>query len=296
MTENRRGAAWMTCAMAGYVINDAFIKLAAEDLPLFQSIFLRGVMITVILYVIAQRRGDLVDFRSKLSRPLLIRLSTEAVATIFYLLALTNVPLSGLTAVMQIIPIAVVFVAARMLHEPVSTYRVLAVIGGFIGVLLIVRPGSADFSPWFLAGFGAVVMVVTREIATVSIPSSASALYVAFCTAVTIMSMGLAISIFQGWASPTGRDLGLLFLAGVFLCVGYISSVVTIRVGDLSYSAPFRYTVLLLAILLQIVVFGEVPDALTFVGCAVVAAAGIVALNSERLTKTSASSPEVARP
>lgn len=278
----------MTCAMAGYVVNDAFIKLAAQELPLFQSIFIRGVMISIALFVIVYRRGELADIRGSLNRPLILRLGLEAIGTIFYLLALTHVPLSGLTAVMQIIPIAVVFAAARMLHEPVSLYRVLAVVGGFVGVLLIVRPGSSDFSPWFLAGLGAVVMVVGREMATVSIPSSVSALFVALCTAVTIMVMGLVISLFEGWSTPGGRELGLLLLAGAFLCVGYIASVVTVRTGDLSFSAPFRYTVMLMAITLQIVFFNDVPDLLTFVGCAVIATAGLVALNAERLATKAA--------
>ena len=281
-TDNGKGAAWMTLGMAGYVVNDSLIKLTAENLPLFQAIFVRGVMITAVIGGWTLARGLGPSLPSVVARPVLFRVATEALGTAAYLTALTKLPLAGLTAVLQIVPLAVTFVAARVLREPVSTHRVAAVSAGFLGVLLIVRPWSDAFSPWYLLGLIGVVLVVLRELATIKVPQQVPSLVVALATAVTITAMGLVVTMGRGWAPMGTRSVMLLAAASLFLTVGYIASVITVRVGELSFSAPFRYTVLLFAILLQVVVFGEVPDALSFVGSAIIVAAGLWSFSRER--------------
>ena len=143
------------------------------------------------------------------------------------------------------------------------------------GVLLVVKPGSASFSGWFVLGFLTVIVIVIRELATRQIKESAPTQVVALLTALCITVMGLTLSFVQGWDMPRAWPVVTLVGAGTFLAVGYVSSVETVRIGDLSFSAPFRYSVIIFSIILQIVVFGEVPDALTFLGSAIVAAAGL---------------------
>ncbi len=286
--ENLRGAGWMTLAMAGYVTNDAAIKFAAEDLPLFQAIFVRGVFIVALLTVLNVRRGQLGRLVERPERPMLLRFAMETVGTIVYLLALTRLPLAGLTAVLQIVPIAVTFAAARLLREPVSAARVGAVVVGFAGVLCILRPWSDAFSPWYLAGVLAVAIVVVRELATRRISNTVPALVIALGTAISITVMAAVLSVIEGWDQLGMRSIGVLAIASVFLTVGYVASVTTVRTGDLSFSAPFRYSVMVFAIALQIVVFGEVPDVWTFIGSAVIAAAGLWAFAREREIPTRA--------
>lgn len=280
-SENLRGAGWMTLGMAGYVVNDAFIKLAAESLPLFESIFIRGCFITVWMLGLASARGELRGAREHLDRSLGLRVLMESIGTALYLSALTRVPLAGLTAVLQIVPLIVTFAAARLLRERVNWRRVASVLAGFVGVMVIIRPASDDFNPWFLVGFLVVIAIVVREIATTSISSKIPSVIVSLTTAVTITMMGLLGSLIEGWEVPGTRELLLLLAASVFLAVGYMASVITIRVGDMSFSAPFRYTILVFAIALQIVVFNDVPDALTFVGAGIIAAAGLFSLRTQ---------------
>ncbi|MDH3294271.1 MAG: EamA family transporter, partial [Acidimicrobiia bacterium] len=184
--DNLKGAAWMTLGMAGYVANDSLIKLTAEDFPLFQAIFIRGVMVTVLLGGWILGRGMAPALPGAFTRPVLLRVATEALATAAYLTALTKLPLAGLTAVLQIVPVAVTFVAARVLKEPVSAHRVTAVVAGFGGVLLIVRPWSDEFSLWYLLGFVAMALLVFRELATLRVPARVPSLVVALATAVAI--------------------------------------------------------------------------------------------------------------
>lgn len=274
----------MTLAMFGYVVNDALIKLASEDMPLFQAVFLRGLAIMAILVILNAAKGTLRGLTSHMSKPIAIRLTTETVATILYLSALARVPLAPLTAVLQIVPVIVTFVAARLLREQVSVRRVAAVILGFSGVMLVVRPWSDSFSPWFILGFIVVGLIIVRELATRRIPTSAPSQAVALFTAIATTTMGLLLSLFEGWGEMTPRVLGLLGAASCFLTIGYVASVATVRIGELSFSAPFRYTIIVFSIILQIVVFGDVPDALTFVGSAIVVAAGLFAFRSDRPT------------
>lgn len=269
--------------MAGYVCNDSLIKLATEDLPLFQSIFIRGVFVTMIFVVAARRLGLLGNISRYLNAALALRVGMETVGTIFYLTALTNAPIAGLTAVLQIVPVAVTFLAARLLHERVSWHRVGSVIVGFVGVLIIIRPGSHDFNPWFLLGLVVVITIVIRELATKNIPADTPSVIVSLTTAIGITTMGGLGSAIQGWGQPSSTHAAQLFGAAMFLAVGYLGSVITVRTGDLSFSAPFRYTIMIFAIGLQIFVFDDIPDALTFVGTFLIAAAGVYAFRREAI-------------
>jgi len=268
----------MTAGMFGYVVNDAFIKRAAEDLPLFQAIFLRGIVVLALLTMIVRVRGEAVPPSSYLERPLLLRMAMEACGTVAYLITLTQVPIAGLTAVLQLLPIAVTFAAARMLREEISVHRVIALVAGFIGVLFVIQPGGDDFSPWFIGGLITVAVLVVRELATRDISDAVPGSAVALGTAIVIMTMGGLVSIFQGWEQPTPTTLAFLCSGACFLGLGYISSVHSVRIGELSFTAPFRYSILIFAIILQIVVFGEVPDAMTFIGSAIIGGAGLYAL------------------
>lgn len=268
--------------MAGYVVNDALIKLVAEDVPLFQAIFVRGLIITVLVMGLVTVRGERDRISRVTDRMVVGRMLLEAVATAAYLTALTKLPLASLSAVLQIVPIAVTFAAARLLREPVSIIRVAAVGIGFAGVLLIVRPWSEAFSPWYLLGLVGVALVVLRELVTRNVDQDIPSMVVALGTAVTITTMGLIVSLIQGWSALTIDQTAMLAAAAVFLAVGYVASIITVRVGDLSYSAPFRYTVLVFAIILQIVVFNDVPDTLTLIGAATVSAAGLWVVAAER--------------
>ena len=243
-SDNAKSAALMTLSMAGYVTNDAFIKLAAEDLPLFQSIFLRGVWVTLVLVVLNVLQGTLSELNDHFSRPMVLRLACETLGTIAYLSALTRLPLAEMTAVLQLVPVVVVFAAARLLREPVSLQRIAAVSLGFVGVLLVIKPGSASFSPWYGLGLLTVGLIVIRELATRRIDVAVPTQVVALLTAISITLMGVTVSIFEGWEPLRVRPALVLVAAGTFITVGYLASVATVRVGDLSFSAPFRYSII----------------------------------------------------
>jgi drug/metabolite transporter (DMT)-like permease len=272
----------MTLGMLSYVINDAFVKKALEDLALFQTIFIRGLMLIALISLIARIKGDHRRLGMLRDRRVGARIGIEAIATCFFLLGLSNLPLADNTAVLQLVPLAVTFAAARLLREQVDWIRVVTVLVGFIGVLFVVRPGAEGSSPWFLAAFAVVVLVTIRELVTKKISTEIPSLVIALGTGVVITAMGGVVSIFEGWESFEAKHLIYLVIASGFLSVGYIASVNAVRVGDMSFTAPFRYSILLFAIILQIIVFGDVPDALSLIGSGIVGAAGLFSLTRER--------------
>jgi S-adenosylmethionine uptake transporter len=272
----------MTLGMLGYVVNDAFVKKAVEDLALFQTIFIRGLMLVALISLIARVKGDHQRMGMLRDRRVGARIGLEAIGTCFFLLGLSNLPLADMTAVLQLVPLAVTFAAARLLREQVDWIRVATVLTGFVGVLFVVRPGSEGSSPWFLAAFAVVVVVTIRELVTKKISTEVPSLVIALGTGLVITAMGGVVSIFEGWESIETKHLIYLVTAAGFLSVGYTASVNAVRVGDMSFTAPFRYSILLFAITLQIIVFGDVPDALSLIGSGIVGAAGLFSLTRAR--------------
>ncbi len=165
-SDNMRGAGFMVAAMAGFVVNDALMKIALVDVPLFQAIFLRGVVATALIGLLAWRRGALRRPAPADMRVLGVRSFAEIGSTICYLTALMHMPIANATAILQAMPLAVTLAAAVFLREPVGWRRWSAILVGFAGVLLIVRPGTEGFDVnalWALAG---VCFMTLRDLST----------------------------------------------------------------------------------------------------------------------------------
>ena len=281
-SDNTQGAIFMAISMFGYVVNDTMVKLAAEELQLYQTIFLRGFIITLIIAVIARRTTRLTDLRHHLSYLLVLRVAAEVIGTIAFLNALVRLPIANVTAILQVVPLAVTLAAALFLGEKVGWRRYVAIGVGFLGVVVIVRPDAGGFSQFTLLALVAVVMVTIRDLATRRLPPEVPSVLVAFFTAVSIAAMGLVLSIPQGWNPITSSAAIAILAASAFLTVGYLFSIRTVRIGDLSFAAPMRYTILLWAMLFGIFVFNEIPDAWTIAGSALIVASGLYSVARER--------------
>jgi drug/metabolite transporter (DMT)-like permease len=179
-------------------------------------------------------------------------------------------------------PLAVTLGAALFLREPVGWRRYLAIAIGFGGVLVIVQPGAEGFTTYALWAVAAVGFMVLRDLSTRRLSRGVPSLFVAFTTAAGITVTGGAVSAFQPWADVPVQTLGTLLVAAVFLFVGYLFNVMTMRSGEIGFVAPFRYTILIWAILLGILVFDEYPDAGMLTGSAIVVGTGAYAFYRER--------------
>jgi len=282
-----RAALMMALSMAAFTINDALMKLAAPNLPFFQQIVIRGVMITFGLFILAALWGHLGYKPSSKDRALTaLRTFAEMFSTIFLLTALFSIPLANLSAILQALPLTVTLAAAIFLGEPVGWRRLLAIGVGFIGVTIIIRPGMDGFSVYSLYGVAAVIGVTFRDLASrklsKTIPSSRVALSAAL--GVTVMAGIGSLVMREQWAILSSREWLLIGGASLCLMVGYTAAVGSMRLGEIGFVAPFRYTSLLVALFLGYVLLDEWPDGWTLFGAGIVVATGLFTLYRERAT------------
>ncbi|SET81072.1 DMT family transporter [Oceanicella actignis] len=281
--ENARGAALMVAAMAGFAANDAIMKGVLESLPLFQAVFLRGLMGTALMALAAWRLGALRLPRGRDARLMAWRTAAEAGATAFYLTALMRMPLANATAILQAMPLTVTFAAALFLGAPVGWRRWSAIAAGFVGVLVILRPGPEGFGAGSLWVLAAVACMTARDLLSRSLspalPSATATLWT--MAALTLLAAPAAAA--QGWAPVTPALALRLAAAACLILVGFGCVIAAMRVGDVAAVAPFRYVILVFAMILGAVFYGERPDAPMLLGAAIVIGAGLYTLRRERI-------------
>lgn len=280
---NRRGILYMCAAMAGFVANDALVKYASQSLPAAQLIFLRGVMATTLVLAVAQGLGAMPRIALAAQPQVMVRAGVDAVATLMYLWALFHLPMANAIAINLSTPIFLSIFAAVFLREQVGAVRWAAIGAGFLGVLLIIQPQSQGFNAFALLCLLATILHAVRDLLTRRIPASTPAILITLATAATITVVSGLVSLVQGWQGFGARELGLLGLASVFLACGYYFIISSMRQGDMSLTAPFRYSGLLLALVLGYLVWGDVPNTLAWCGIALLVGSGLFMLWCERL-------------
>lgn len=280
---NLRGAACMSASMVGFSLNDALIKTLADDLPLFQAVFLRGIFASIFIGGLAWGQGAL-RFRPGAQDRRLIaqRAFAEILGTACFLTALFNMPIANATAILQSVPLAVTLGAAAFLGEKVGWRRYAAIAVGFVGVLIIVRPGSDGFTLYALLALATVLLIVLRDLSTRALSPDAPSTYVVSVTSVAMtVAFGLAAAATE-WRPVAPGHLLVLATGAAALLVGYVFGVTSMRTGEIGFTQPFRYTLILWATLFGILLFDEWPDAWMLAGSAIVVGAGIFTLRRER--------------
>ncbi|KEJ87795.1 DMT family transporter [Sulfitobacter donghicola] len=283
MSANAKGALLMMASMAAFVINDTFLKLTNGAIPLFQLIFVRGVLATILIYFLARSLGALRSGIGPRDKGLIaLRGVAEIVTSYFFLSALFKMPLGNLNAIMQVVPLTVTLGSALFYREAVGWRRMLAIAVGFCGVLLIIRPGAEGFNIWSLYALGAVICVTLRDLLTRQLSADVSGMAVTLGTTVSVMIAAGLASLTQEWVPVTGQQSVYIVGSAVFILAGYFFSIQVMRAGDVSFIAPFRYTGLIGAMIIGYFVFDEVPTALTLLGAAIVTGMGLFTFYRER--------------
>ncbi len=282
--ENLRGILAISACNLLFLINDAQIKLASTELPLGEIIFLRGTFATLLLAPIVVLSGTHVHLRLLVHRAVAWRTVAEIMSAYLFLLALFRIPIANANAILQVIPLAVTASAAIFLKEHVGWRRWTAIAVGFAGVLIVIRPGLAGFNAFSLLALASVFFITLRDMTTRVMPRGLPALLVALVTAIAVGATGPAFALIVGeqWAVPSGRSLALIAGAVIFLIGGYLTAVEFMRHGDIAVVAPFRYTVIVWAMIVGFLVWGDVPDGPMLFGTAVIIATGVYTFHRER--------------
>jgi drug/metabolite transporter (DMT)-like permease len=279
---NRRGVLTMAAGMASFVSNDALVKFVSESLPAAQLIFLRGVFATLLVLAISQAMGATARIRTLADRKVVIRAALDAFATMTYLTSLFHLPIGNATAINMATPLFITLFAVIAFKEQVGAGRWMAIATGFVGVLLVVQPSGEAFNAYALLCLGGTLLHASRDLTTRMIDKSIPSILITLSTALAVTLLSGIFSLFGEWKPVTWQQLGLLAAASVFLSGGYYLLTVSMRGGEMSVIAPFRYAGLLFALVLGFLVWGDVPNPLAWAGIALLVAAGLYVLHGER--------------
>ncbi len=280
-----RGGLLMCLAMLAFVLNDTLAKSLGGHVDVGQFIAIRGAFASTIIAGLIIATGKASDIPKGLSRPVLSRTFFDVISTFLFITALFQMPLPNITAIMQAVPLVVTVMAAIFLREAVGWRRLTAIFVGFTGVLLIVKPGGEGFNVYTVLAIACVFTVALRDLVTRKLDGSTPSIIVAFTNAVCVMLGGVVWMLFKG-VEPISMDhLGLTFVASIFIVGGYLLTVMALRDTEVAYTAPFRYTLIVYALVLGYVVFGDVPDSWSLAGIVLIVGSGLFTLYREQRLK-----------
>ena len=284
MTDNLRGILAVLIGSTAFVGHDATVKLVLAELPASEVVILRGLIATAMMVagVFALRATRPLSI---LFEPLMmLRLLASAGATVFIILALRYLPLATATTVLQATPLVVTAGAALLYGDIVGWHRWAAVLAGFLGVILIVKPGGDFGGAAYLILLG-LLCTTTRDLATRGLPKNIPSIFVATAGTVAATVAGVAIIPFDpGWTAPTPWAWGVLTVCAACVFVATTFMTTGLRTGEIAVVAPFRYAPVPVSLLLGYWLWGDAPDMIASLGIALVLGAGIYTLHRERAT------------
>ncbi|HEX9857749.1 MAG TPA: DMT family transporter, partial [Paracoccaceae bacterium] len=217
----------------------------------------------------------------------------EVLGRLFYTLAIAFTPLSSASAILQATPLVVVAGAALIFGETVGWRRWSAIVVGFVGVLIILQPGVEGFTPLSLLAVAGTLGFAGRDLATRAAPPVLSNLQLGVYGFAMMVPTGAVLLGFSGGAVLPDATAALQLLAATaFGVAAYYALTAAMRMGEVSVITPFRYTRLVFALILGVLIFAERPDAMTLLGSAVIVAAGLYTLMRSRKAAPAGRAPE----
>lgn len=302
---NGVGILCLCAGIAIFSVQDLILKLLSANYPLSEAMVLRSITaIPFMLAIVAWYDGGLSSLISRRWGAMLARGLLNFVAYTSYYLALAALPMATTVALYFTAPLIIVILSVVMLKEPVSLQRWLAVAVGFFGVVIIIRPGGelfdwAAFLP-ILGGFAyALSMIMARTMG-----SKDSAAAMAFWGNNAFLLCGLALTasfgagqtadsvhpslafLTRGWAIPSLTDAGLMCACGLIAAVGLTLLTQAYRIGQSSIVAPFEFSFAFWGILWGWLIWGQWPDAMGWLGTAIIIGAGVYVLRAEGVQST----------
>jgi len=284
MTDNLRGILAVLIGSTTFVLHDTMAKLLSAELPSSEIILVRGVIGNAMMIAGVFALGASRPLKILFQPLMMVRLIGTGGATVFIILALRYLPLPTTTTVLQATPLIVTAGAAYFYGDAVGWRRWTAVCTGFLGVILIVRPGG-------IGGLGdagflvlcALVCTSTRDLSTRGLPKDIPSVFVAAAGGVVSTISGFVILPFDSaWVVPSTFAWTLMVVSAACVFVATTFMTVGLRTGEIAVVAPFRYVPIPLAILSGFWFWGDMPDSIAWLGIALVLGAGLYTLHRER--------------
>lgn len=280
-TVNRRGMLFLLLAMALFSANDAGTKYAVREVPVSEVMVLRGIFALVFLTAVLWWRGELRDAPKIFDWQVSLRGFAEAASGVLLISAFALMPLGNVITIIQLVPFIMTIIGAAVLGEHVGWRRWIAVAAGFLGVLFVVKPGTAVFDTASLFALAATFAILSRDMLARWIGTRIPAFVVTLGSIAAGVFVGAVGAIFQTWQTPSTLTILSAVISGVCLVLAQFFIVLAYRGTELSAVAPFRYSIVLFAVMYGFVLFGEIPDGWSLAGMAIMILSGLYMLHRE---------------
>lgn len=273
----------MVGGCAFFSANDAATKIAAQYLPVSEIVAIRASFALLFALLIIAWRHELYALPRVGNPYLILRAFIEAMNGVLVIYALSQMPIANLTAILLVQPFIMTVIGAVWLKETVGWRRRAAVVAGFIGMLLVMKPATADFDAVSLIALLAALLSLTRDLLVRKIRAEVPTTVVSFSTALLAVPVGLLGTAVEPWTMPDMFPLIVIVVAAALLIVAFILTVMAFRGTDVSTVGPFRYSIVVFAFVFGVVIFGEIPDTVSLIGIGIIVAAGAYMLHREAM-------------
>ena len=283
------GIACMVGGGALLTLNDGTVKWLSADYPIGEIMTLRGLFVFFPIALIAWHGGGLRALEIRNLGAQGARATLTMLSTVFYLTALAVMPIADTIAITFAGPLFLTMLATPLLGETVGWRRWMAVVVGFIGVVVMVRPGSDTLQavallPVAAALMGAIRDIITRRITSDMATAESSVAILCFTTLVVIL--GGLVTLPFGWRMPTAVDFGLLALSGFLIGAAHYLLIEAFRYAEAGLIAPFKYLSIVWAVIFGYLAWGDIPDRWIVIGAGLVIGSGLYIFHRETLSHT----------
>lgn len=281
---NAKGILWQIIGMLFFGSMDAVSKHLTSSLPVIEILWVRYLFFALFGFLLAVHYSGLRGLRTSIPFLQIARGLALVFEIVLFTYAFRYLPLADAHVMAASVPLIVLALAVPILKERVGHRRWFAVVLGFLGVLIILRPGFGNWQPILflplLGAFGfAVYLVLTRMAAKFDTIGTS-----AFYTGVVGLSV-LTIFLPLEWKTPTIEEWGWLLLASVLGLCGHISVIKALSMAEASVLQPFFYVVLVWATFLGFIIFDDIPDFITIIGACIIVGSGLYAWYRERVNQ-----------
>ncbi len=294
--DNIRGSIFMTLAMLAFTLEDFTLKKATEFIPLSQLLIICGILGSLFFISCSRYAKEPIFYKDSFNKTLIIRSIFEIMGRIFYALAIAFMPITNAASILQATPLVVVLGAVIFLNEKVGWRRWTAILTGFIGVLMIIQPGTNGFTIFSIFAVLGMIGFAGRDLATRMSPIGMSNYQLGSFGFYMVIIAGIILSGFNYFFLPEKTiwetisfDAWIFVIANAAAGVSaYFCLTIAMRVGDVSFVTPFRYVRVLFAMFFGVVILGEQPNAFVITGSVIVVLSGIYIIirRNQNITKS----------
>ena len=261
-------------------INDAMAKYLTQSYPVGQVMALRGLSILILLIVFLFFINNLKALKINSWKSHLLRAGTMTGSTVFFVTGLSFLPLANAIAIAFIAPVLTTMLGIVVLKETVSWQRWTAIIIGFCGVLIIVQPTSDAFKLAALAPLGAAAFGAARDVITRAISISENSISILFSSMLMVALAGF-FTYPLGWNSLQLDHIWIFIVSGLLVGLAQYLMIEAFRLGKVAVISPFKYSSLLWAILIGLLVWNDFPSKYVILGAIILILSGIYLLRDE---------------